>query len=101
MPGGRIRKGELFDDAMQRLLSSELGREAAERLQPVWQGLYEQHYPDSMAAPDVATHYMVLAHQLIWPAGRSQSLPTEQHDAYRWQPVDEVAAASDVYVHTR
>lgn len=101
VPGGRIRKGELLPDAMRRLLSAELGEEAGRVLQPAWLGLYEHHYPDSVAGPDQPTHYVVLAHQVRWPAELSWQLPTEQHDAYRWQPVQEVAAAMDVHVHSR
>ena len=101
VPGGRIRKGELLDAAMQRVLLTELGGVAAERLRPSWWGLYEHHYPDSVAGPEVPTHYVVLAHRLVWPADMPLALPTEQHDAYRWQHINEVAEAADVHVHTR
>lgn len=101
VPGGRIHKSELLDAAMRRLLISELGIKAAERLQPKWLGLYEHHYTDSVVGPDVSTHYVVLAHQVNWPADLAQALPTEQHDAYRWQCISEVAVAVDVHVYTR
>ena len=100
VPGGRIMKGELLADAMRRLLVTELGT-VASSMKPEWLGLYEHHYPDSMVGSHIPTHYVVLAHTLQWPEAFDGALPNEQHTAYRWQAMNEVAIAEDVHVHTR
>jgi len=100
VPGGRIYKGELLADAMQRLLISELGSKAAQ-LRPEWMGLYEHHYPGSVAGELISTHYVVLAHRVIWPTHFNFSLPKAQHAEYRWQSLQSIVTAKDVHEHSR
>lgn len=100
VPGGRIYKDERLADAFRRITAAELGQ-ALELSDASFYGVYEHLYPDNFAnAPGISTHYVVLAYQ-IHLVGPELSLPTDQHQAYRWQAVDELLRAEDVHPNTK
>ena len=97
VPGGAIRKGESLDQAFRRITDAELGV-TLERADARLVGVYDHLYADNFAGlPGFGTHYIVLAHEITL-ASRPARLPVQQHRAYRWVSVDELA--SDRTIHT-
>lgn len=101
VPGGRIFKNEPMQQALQRIAESEIGIEPAlikTSLKPSWLGAYEHFYADSFAAQEsVTTHYVVLAHLLHVPANFEPKRHDDQHQAWRWWPLAEARASSEVH----
>lgn len=101
VPGGRIRKDELFAAAFSRIFQAETGQtteiEKAEFL-----GVYEHLYPgDNFAGEaDVSTHYIVIAYRIV-PGGSLKNLPEEQHSAYRWASPSEILEDPEVHMNTK
>ncbi len=93
VPGGRIYKDESLVDAFLRISAAELGVacnfDDAELL-----GAFTHLYADNFAdAPDISTHYVVLAYQIKLEPDLDQ-LPSQQHRGYRW--VDERSESTDL-----
>lgn len=102
-PGGRICKNESLDAAFRRLGEAELGR-AFERSQARLLDAYEHFYADSVFGDgerDPSTHYVVLGYLLDIEEAGLLSPPAEQHDGYRWWPLEEMRASELVHPHTR
>ena len=100
VPGGVIRKDETLDRAFRRIGAAEIGS-SVERADARLLGVYEHLYPDNFAdEPGFGTHYIVLAH-LIVLAERPQQLPADQHRAYRWVSMQELAADPAIHPYTR
>lgn len=103
VPGGRIRKGERRQEALQRLLQEELGLAlpAAQAQGVVFRGVYEHFYDTNFAGePGSSTHYVVLAYALRWPGGEA-ALPLAQHRAYRWLAPAQVLADAGVHAYAK
>lgn len=100
VPGGVIRKNETLDQAFARLMRVELGQ-VARRSEARFVGVYEHHYDTNFALePGIATHYVVLAHELQLPP-LSGSAPLEQHRELRYFTVDELLAHEKVHDNTK
>ena len=97
-PGGRIRKGEPWREALARVATVELGVDgltaAAWVRRAQLMGVWDHVYPDSACAADVPTHYVNLPHFLPLSADESAWLrarlpgaiaPDVVRDAYRDQ----------------
>jgi len=101
VPGGRIFKNEPMQHALQRIAESEIGLAPdliKNSLKPQWLGVYEHFYGDSFAAQEaVTTHYVALAHVLNVPAGFEPTHRDAQHQAWRWWPLDQALACSEVH----
>ncbi len=96
VPGGRIRKGENFDKAFDRLTNDELGVHLS-LSDAAFHGVYEHHYDTNFSENgDFGTHYVVLAYRLEMPTFPSE-LPDEQHTAYRWLSEDQIK--DDEFIH--
>lgn len=107
-PGGRIRKNEALADALQRVAGDELG--LATQVAGAWasrahlMGAWDHFYPDSALNPDASTHYVNLPHwlALTWAEVAQLALPTgEQHSAWQWLPLADVAHNPLVHDHVR
>ena len=65
VPGGRILKGEMLDEAFGRIATAELGngdwRRSESRLLGVFEHLYETNFA---SVPGIGTHYVVLAYRI-------------------------------------
>lgn len=98
VPGGRIRKNELVQDALKRIAKAELGvmLESA-TLMGVYDHIYEDNYH---GRPGINTHYVVLG-----VSGRlSERTPLrldEQHSEVRWWTVKDLLQAADVHQNTK
>jgi len=83
VPGGRILKGETLDVAFGRIAATELGdglwRRSESRLLGVFDHLYDTNFA---GVPDVATHYVVLAHRI--DVDVRPTPPDLQHSKYAW-----------------
>ena len=101
VPGGRIRKAELLDEAFLRLTHAELGTAFARSASHA-HGLYDHVYAEDFTGSEVdgGTHYVVLAHRLDVRAAEL-SLPDAQHNAYRWISAEEALADALVHANTR
>lgn len=72
--------------AFRRLTLSELGAESS-LPQAEFIGLFEYFYSDNVAGFEFGKHYVVLGYRLSVDE-TTFSLPTEQHNGYRWFTVD-------------
>lgn len=102
-PGGRICKNEGLDAAFRRISAAELGR-SFERSRARLLDIYEHFYADSVfgdGAQDPSTHYVVLGYLLDIEEGDSLSPPANQHDGYRWWPLEAIRDSAEVHRHTR
>ena len=83
VPGGRILKGEMLDEAFGRIATAELGngdwRRSESRLLGVFEHLYETNFA---SVPGIGTHYVVLAYRI--DVDIRPTPPAEQHSKYAW-----------------
>ena len=107
-PGGRIRKNEALAHALQRVACDELG--LAPQLAGMWasraqlMGAWDHFYLDSAFSPDASTHYVNLPHwlALTWAEVAQLALPVgEQHSAWQWCPLADVACNPLVHEYVR
>ena len=103
VPGGRIQKNELLEDAFVRLTVGELGRHIT-MSEARWKGLYEHFYDDFVFSDymdkKVSTHYVVLAFEVTLDSDDIE-LPKDQHIDYRWASAEEVLADESVHWYSR
>lgn len=101
-PGGRIRKNEPLQQAMQRIAAEELKLQQYLLPRAVLLGAWDHFYADSAFAPDVTTHYVNLAYWLRLDAAEAEMVEPEsgdghQHGAWRW--LDLRASLQEAAVH--
>lgn len=105
-PGGRIRKGEACDAALQRIAQEEVGLSDFSVSQACLMGVWDHFYEDSAFSDQLSTHYVNLPHycllesaeicKLVLPFGR-----LEQHSDWRWLSVESVVRDSNVNSYVR
>lgn len=105
-PGGRIRKGEAWNSAFQRIAQDEIGLSADLATQACLMGVWDHFYDDSAFSDRISTHYVNLPHYCILkPRGICNlTLPfgdTEQHDEWRWSSIESVSVNSSVHSYVR
>lgn len=101
VPGGRVRKEETLPEAFRRLTEEELGLPLELKRDARFYGLYEHLYEDNFAGtPGVGTHYIVLAYEVRLDRV-PETLPREQHSAYRWLTPEELVADPQVHLNTK
>lgn len=100
VPGGVIRKNELFTNAFKRVCLAEIGKEISlDEAQYI--GLYEHIYPKNFADLDgFGTHYVVNAFALKEPLN-TNNLPPAQHEEYWWATEDEILNHNKVHQNTK
>mgnify|MGYP003989377573 FL=1 len=94
--GGRVNKNEAIANAMARIAKNELNIEL--KYIPKFIGVFEHFYDDSIYK-DVSTHYVNLAYE--YEVKEVLSLPTEQHDEYRWFTIDELLQSVQVHKYVK
>lgn len=100
VPGGRISKNETLDAAFTRIAHAELGV-CLKRSDARLLGVYEHFYKTNrLQAPAFGTHYVVLAYELALDLDIA-SLPTDQHNEFRWMSMPGLLAAHDVHENTK
>lgn len=98
VPGGRIRKGEHIQHALQRVCRTELNvaLEHATLL-----GVYNHIYEDNfLLRPGIGTHYVVLGFECSLRKGEVIQ-PDQQHSELRWWPVPALLEDPEVHELTR
>jgi len=100
VPGGRIQKNELIEDAIKRVSKAELGFELTLD-NAVLLGAYNHIYDDNFAAIEgVNTHYVALGHKFILQQ-TPELVTDEQHEKMRWQSVASLLADENVHQNTK
>lgn len=110
-PGGRIRKNEAQEQALQRIACGELGfdQDAVHQLRSRMQlmGAWDHFYPDSAISPDISTHYVNMPYwlPLSWAELDLLRLPLggqdAQHAKWQWMSVEEAATHEGVHTFAR
>jgi colanic acid biosynthesis protein WcaH len=98
VPGGRIRKNELVNDALQRISQRELGLKIT---QAKLLGVFDHIYPDNfLGAPGVNTHYVVLGMEATLP-GNPVLKADDQHEELKWWTASQALAEASVHENTK
>lgn len=98
VPGGRIRKNERTQDALQRIARTELGIGAGPgRLLGVFDHIYDDNY---FGEPGIGTHYVVCAYEFEVDGGVALR-QDEQHERLRWWNVDELLDSRAVHENAK
>jgi len=100
VPGGRVFKNEAIEQAFKRISKTELNVEI-ERHQAWLLGLYDHFYKDSVFDEGIDTHYINATHLVKLNATQTQSLPTEQHQSYRWQNINDIEQDESVHQYSK
>jgi colanic acid biosynthesis protein WcaH len=98
VPGGRIRKNERTQDALQRIARTELGIDAPRgKLIGVFDHFYEDNF---YAEPGIGTHYVVCAYS-IRIASSTHLSPDDQHSALKWWKLEDLLQSADVHANSK
>ncbi len=98
VPGGRIRKDEPTQDALQRIGMSELQTAVpAGRLLGVFDHFYDDNY---FGLPEIGTHYVVLAYRIEMKKS-SLFVQDEQHIELAWWKIDALMRSDEVHANTK
>ena len=105
VPGGRILKNELKQDAICRIVDTELG--IMDLLKSggfnfKFYGVYEHFYQDSFAGDlGISTHYVVLAYKAEVASGFVLPFGDEQHAALKWWDITEALTSPIVHQYVK
>ncbi len=93
VPGGRILKSELINNALRRILKDELGLSIKKNHNNSKQylGTYEHFYDDNfLDNKEFGTHYIVLAYLLPYESLETsrEEIISQQHSKYIWLDID-------------
>lgn len=103
--GAGLCRGAVFsavsplDAAFARLSREELGLTVT-RGDAHLLGAYDHLYEEDVFGAGIGTHYVALGHYLRLEVDVA-SLPTAQHQDYRWWHPDAMRASSEVHANTR
>lgn len=98
VPGGRIRKNERTQDALQRIARAELGIDAP---QGKLIGVFDHMYDDNFyAEPGIGTHYVVCAYSIFVPSS-TRFISDDQHSALQWWKLDELIQNTEVHANSK
>ena len=100
VPGGRILKDESLANAFKRLTLDELGQEFAIE-QAELQGPFDHFYQDNVFGNDFTTHYVAIAYKLLLKQPLENLPLDQQHQGYKWMPINELLSSHEVHKHTK
>ena len=98
-PGGCVRKGERWQDAVVRVSRLELGL----KINPydlVGMGSWDQFYDHSVCGDKVPTHYVTRAHALFLSEYPEINLD-EQHSECCWVALAEISSSDEFSVYLK
>ncbi|MGY5354212.1 GDP-mannose mannosyl hydrolase [Wenyingzhuangia sp. IMCC45467] len=100
VPGGVIRKNELFLEAFKRISKAELGF-SIDFSEASYLGLYEHIYPTNFANLEgFGTHYIVNAFHIKLKQ-KITELPKQQHSDYWWANKQKLLLHPEVHINTK
>ena len=99
VPGGRVLKDEILQNAIERLVNVELNLTFTE-INSKFLGVYQHFYDDNFVDETFSTHYVVLAYKLTLNI-EVPSLPQEQHSEYKWFSQKDLLAHNGVHIHSK
>ncbi|WP_201352017.1 GDP-mannose mannosyl hydrolase [Hydrogenimonas urashimensis] len=94
--GGRVFKNERIREAIRRIMREETGREVIG--EQTFIGVFEHLYDDGIFE-NVSTHYINLAYRIA--VEEMGTLPTDQHEAYRWFTLKELMESPEVHPYVK
>jgi colanic acid biosynthesis protein WcaH len=98
VPGGRIRKNERTQEALQRIARAELGITAPQgKLIGVFDHIYEDNF---FAEPGIGTHYVVCGYAMHIPSS-VQFIGDDQHTELKWWKLDELLQSTEVHANSK
>ncbi len=98
VPGGRIRKNERTQDALQRIARTELGIDAP---QGKLIGVFDHFYEDNFyAEPGISTHYVVCGYSIHLPS-TTPFMQDDQHTELRWWKLDALLESMEVHANSK
>lgn len=98
VPGGRIRKNERTQDALQRIAQHELGIAAgAGKLLGVFDHFYDDNFH---GIPGIGTHYVVCAYQFQVNSDTCFTRD-EQHTEVRWWDLETLLSSPEVHPNSK
>lgn len=98
VPGGRIRKNERTQDALQRIAQTELGIPARPgTLLGVFDHIYDDNY---YGVAGLGTHYVVCAYQFEIGSD-APFTQDDQHARLKWWSVEALLASGEVHDNTK
>lgn len=100
VPGGRVQKNETLQSACLRISKSELGFEL-ELSESYFLGIYEHFYKDCFFCNDISTHYINASYMVRLNLDSMVDIPYEQHDEYRWVPLECFSADEKVHKYSK
>ena len=101
VPGGRVYKHEMIQDAVKRITKQELGK-ALEKTSDL--GVYHHIYPNNFANDNHGTHYVVFAVNIVLESQDSYDVllvPDDQHSTLKWWNVEDILIHPDVHNYTK
>ena len=103
VPGGRIRKNEIINIALSRILEDEIGYKFIDdNIQKKLLGIYEHFYDDNFLGNNkFKTHYIVLAFLISFDQIEKISdvpLHKDQHSNYIWYDLEN-KIIKDIGIH--
>jgi colanic acid biosynthesis protein WcaH len=100
VPGGRIRKNETQNEAIQRLTKVELGYEFEESHME-WLGVYDHIYDDNFFGDEFGTHCIALVYILRVTNGSAFDKALVQHSDLKWVPLFDVFNDDEIHSYTK
>ena len=82
-PGGRIHKNETWENALQRLVSVELGLDYLKVEDFSFMGIWDHFYTESAVGIGTSTHYVNLTHSICLKS-KPVVIADDQHDDLQW-----------------
>ena len=100
VPGWRVHKHELIDDAVMRITHQELGKTLKKTSDL---GVYHHIYPNNFANNDHGTHYVVFAVNIVLEENNYDLnlVPDDQHSTLKWWDVNDLLTNDDVHIYTK
>lgn len=98
VPGGRIRKNERTQEALQRIARAELGITAPQgKLIGVFDHIYDDNF---FAEPGIGTHYVVCGYAMHI-ASSTQFVSDDQHSELKWWKLEELLRSTEVHANSK
>jgi len=103
VPGSRIYKNELLNDAIKRLSKMEIGIEVDSK-DAEFVGVYDHVYNTNFLDSEFGTHYVCIACRYRISNNQKDIINENmlgQHDDIKWFSKDEILERSDVHDNTK